>query len=68
MNSVAKVKPELLEEWDYEKNMNINPESVSYGSTFKYWWKCKTCGYSWQADPSHRVHGRGCPRCAHKVK
>lgn len=67
-NSIAKVKPELLEEWDYEKNMNINPESVSYGSKIKYWWKCKTCGYSWQTDPSHRVHGRGCPKCAHKVK
>ena len=63
-NCIANVKPELLEEWNYEKNLHINPETVSSGSDIKYWWKCKKCGYEWQATPYTRTSGRGCPCCA----
>lgn len=63
-NCIANVKPELLEEWNYEKNLNINPETVSSGSDIKYWWKCKKCGYEWQATPYTRTLGRGCHCCA----
>lgn len=63
-NCIANVKPELLEEWNYEKNLHINPETVSSGSDIKYWWKCKKCGYEWQATPYTRTLGRGCHCCA----
>jgi hypothetical protein len=66
-NSIAKKHPELLCEWDYDKNGNISPESITVGAKIKLWWKCKNCGYSWQADPSHRIRGRGCPLCSNKV-
>ena len=63
-NCIANVKPELLEEWNYEKNLHINPETVSSGSDIKYWWKCKKCGYEWQAAPYTRTNlGSGCPYC-----
>lgn len=62
-NSIASLYPHLLEEWDYEKNGNIDPECVSRGSNLKLYWKCKK-GHSWSAPPSSRTKGFGCPYCA----
>lgn len=58
--------PNLLLEWDYEKN-ETDPEHLSFGSNKKVWWKCHKCGYEWPASISHRSHGRGCPNCAGMV-
>ena len=33
--------PQLVLEWDYEKNTDITPEKVTYGSEKKVWWKCE---------------------------
>ena len=56
---------ELLAEWDQEKNAQegVAPDSISYGSTRKVWWKCKR-GHGWQASPNNRSRGQGCPVCA----
>lgn len=62
-NSIARLYPHLLAEWDYEKNGNIDPECVSRGSGLKLYWKCKN-GHSWSAPPSSRTQGYGCPYCA----
>ena len=59
--------PELLDEWDYEKNVDITPDKVMYGSTRKVWWKCKKGHPSWQACISSRAKGHGCPICG-KIK
>ena len=42
MISLAEHNPELINEWDYEKNgeLGLNPYTVSYGSARKVWWKC----------------------------
>ncbi len=66
-SSLATLYPELLEEWNYEKNGNIKPEFVSYGSGQKYWWKCKKCGYEWEQKIVNRTQGYGCPACTNKV-
>ena len=59
--------PEIAEEWDYEKNDNLKPDQVLYGSNIKVWWKCKNCGNSWEALIPNRVyHNRGCPYCSHQ--
>lgn len=65
--SLADNYPELLEEWDYEKNTTLKPEEVTPGSGKKAWWRCKTCGYEWYDYINHRVQRRGCPYCNHKV-
>ena len=65
--SLASQHPELLKEWDYSKNTTISPESVTSGSGIKVAWICATCGYEWDDSISHRVTGRGCPYCGHKV-
>ena len=58
--------PELLKEWDYDKNFGIDPRKVSFGSNKLYWWKCCK-GHSWQARPANRTRlGRSCPYCTHQ--
>lgn len=67
-NDLETIHPELLEEWDYEKN-EIKPNEVLSGSTKKVWWKCKYCGKSWKTAIIHRTGKRetGCPNCAPKL-
>lgn len=61
--SIAEQRPDLLEEWNYNKNGSLTPYDISVGSSKKVWWKCKECGFEWQAVPSHRKNGKGCPKC-----
>lgn len=61
--SVATVFPELVEEWDVEKNKGMTPDHFSANAHTKVWWKCKK-GHSWQADISSRNRKLGCPYCA----
>lgn len=57
----------LLDEWQYEKNASIcTPDSVSYGSKKKVWWKCKNCGHEWETTIYVRAKGHNCPVCAHR--
>lgn len=62
-NDLSTTHPELLKEWDYEKN-ELNPSELSYGSDKKAWWKCSK-NHSWNATISSRSSmKRGCPYCA----
>lgn len=62
--SFVDVKPELLEEWDFEKNGDLNPYLLSAHNGRKVWWLCKKCGHSWEAYISNRTDkGCGCPIC-----
>lgn len=58
--------PELLEQWDYEKNVGIDPYSLSAGSSQKFSWKCaKNPLHKWDAVLCNRTRkGRDCPYCA----
>lgn len=56
--------PELLEEWDYEKN-TVDPFQVRYGSGEKVYWKGKDCGHSWESVLRNRVRdNQNCPYCS----
>lgn len=67
-HSVSEMDPQLLPEWDYEKNI-LPPDKISYGSGKKVHWICSKCFSSFQATPNKRHYGRGCPYCAgQKVK
>ena len=63
--SLAVSHAQLCEEWNWEKNVNISPYEVSFGSGITVWWKC-SLGHEWQAKISNRVNGNGCPFCAGK--
>ena len=52
----------LLLQWDTEKNAPDTPQTVSYGSQRKIWWRCEK-GHTWQAPVYSRTGGAGCPYC-----
>ena len=60
---LATVHPELLAEWNYEKNGSLLPTGVSYGSRKKVWWICKK-GHEWQAEVNCRNAGQNCTYCS----
>ncbi|MBR6532685.1 zinc-ribbon domain-containing protein [Candidatus Saccharibacteria bacterium] len=65
-NYIAKTNPELLDEWDYQKNGQVGntPENISAGARVIVWWKCKN-GHSYRATPNNRTsHHTGCPYCS----
>ncbi len=63
-NSVASVFPELIREWDVEKNEGITPDVFSARNNKKVWWKCEN-GHSWKASINTRGERKmGCPYCA----
>ena len=62
--NLADSNPELLKDWDYLKNKDIDPKLITPGSGKRVWWKCNLCGFEWEARVSHRVNGCKCPRCA----
>ena len=64
-NDLKTLKPELLKEWDYEKNKK-GPECYTLGSDCKVYWICPK-GHNYSAIISHRVKGTGCPICNGKV-
>ncbi len=59
-----KNNPILLEEFDFEKNTNVDISSITMGMNSRFWWKCKQ-GHRWQASPNNRQR-TGCPVCAGK--
>ena len=62
-NDLATTNPEILEEWDYDKN-DILPTQIGVGTQKKIWWKCPF-GHSYQAYPSNKcraIHSN-CPIC-----
>lgn len=67
INDLASQRPDLLEEWDYEKNMIYGtPEDITVGNTtVPINWKCSVCGHKWVAYVYTRAHLKtGCPECA----
>lgn len=62
MKSFSKVHPELVPEWS-DKNGDLTPDDVSYGSNQKVWWIGK-CGHVWRASVKNRSNGSSCPYCS----
>lgn len=63
--SFFKLHPELLEEWDAEKNGDVDISKLMPSSNRKYWWTCKE-GHSYLCTIADRSRGKGCPICAGK--
>ena len=61
-NNLASLFPDLMDEWDAEKNMK-DPETIGPKSSYKAHWVC-SLGHRYAALVSHRTGGTGCPTCA----
>ena len=61
-NSLAAVHPELIAEWS-DRNLPLTPDSVTFGSNKKVWWK-GACGHEWETSVKARSNGEKCPICS----
>ena len=62
INDLKTLRPDLAEEWNYEKNGELRPENFLPKSGKRVWWRCKTCGHEWCTTINHRYYGTGCPK------
>ena len=60
--NLAKLYPNLIKEWNYEKN-DFYPENCSPFSNKKVWWRCNK-GHEWKAIICSRSSGKNCPYCS----
>ena len=64
---IATLCPELMAQWDFEKN-TVKPEELTVSAHDKVWWKCDL-SHSWKAVVYSRTResGSGCPYCTGKL-
>lgn len=65
-NDFQALFPELVVEWDFEKNTPYMPNQFLPKSGKKVWWRCRDCNHEWQTEIRNRTNGHGCPICARK--
>lgn len=66
--SLARMRPDLLAEWHFEKNPGLDPKTVSVWSKKRVWWKCNQ-GHEWPAPTLFRARdGQLCPQCRQSAK
>jgi len=68
-NDLRTTNPEIVSEWDYEKNIGIKPEDFTAGSNKRVWWKCKYCGNEYETTINSRTARKnpiGCFKCYYK--
>lgn len=69
-NDFESQKPELLQYWDFDKNVESPDEVLCTDQRNKYWFKCAK-GHSFQStvyiiSESQKYKSKGCPVCANK--
>ena len=62
-NDLATKAPDVVFDWNYERNGNMTPEMVMPMSIRKVWWKCCR-GHEYEMTIHSRVEGKGCPYCS----
>ena len=59
---------ELMKEWDWERNSNLDPNHLFSNSSKKAWWICSKCGYRWETSIERRaIRNHGCLNCTHQT-
>ena len=56
----------LIEEWDYSKNVDLNPKEIPPKYNGKAYWLCSKYKHSWKSVVSKRAEGTGCPYCSNR--
>ncbi len=62
-NDLQTKRPDIANEWNYDKNIDSQPYDFTYKSNKTVWWKCQY-GHEWKAKISDRTRGNGCPFCS----
>ncbi len=55
--------PDTKDEWDFEKNKDIDYNNILSGSNIKVWWICKVCKHNFQRTVHYHTyyHNARCP-------
>jgi hypothetical protein len=62
--SLTEARPDLLTEWDDERNVQYDPTKLAVGSSTKVWWKCAK-GHHWYGTIRQRASAKyGCMECS----
>lgn len=61
-NDLATLYPDVLKEWNYEKN-TIAPNEIMPHTIKKVWWTCPS-GHDYLMTTASKTRGHGCPTCA----
>jgi len=54
--------PELMKEWDWEANADLDPAKLTVGSGRKVWWKCSR-KHKWLSTIKDQQRCKHCPYC-----
>ncbi len=66
MGMLLSSNSQLLSQWDFQKNQEIDLKTITLGSNKKVWWKCSK-GHSWITSVNARKNGKnGCPYCGNQ--
>ena len=67
-NDLLTTHPELVKEWDYERNGDLKPDDVTEGSPRRVHWICSVCGNRWITAVRCRTTRKktGCNLCARR--
>ncbi|MBQ1581970.1 MAG: zinc-ribbon domain-containing protein [Prevotella sp.] len=65
MRNLLKDNIELMKEYNYAKNVDLDLDKITIGTKKKIWWKC-TLGHEWQSAVGSRSNGVGCPYCSNR--
>lgn len=66
MSDSIKDYPDIIKIWNWKKNGELDPSSISIGSSKKVWWVCNK-GHEWQAA-IYNIAGNNsrCPYCSNR--
>lgn len=66
-NDLATKAPHLIQEWDWEANGELTPQTVTASRREKLNWKC-SLGHTWKATAHSRAsRNSNCPYCTNKT-
>lgn len=66
-NSLAARFPEIAKFWHPDRNGDLTPHDVTYGTGREYWWRCpRGPDHEWRRSPNDMVNDKAapCPFCA----
>lgn len=67
-DNFTKYEPNLVQEWDRERNLGIEPEYFSTGSHQRVKWKFKNCNHVFENSINSRIRFHsGCPYCGYNI-
>jgi len=65
-NRLSTIFPELIKEWDFDKNTHLSPDKITIGSAKYAWWICqRESTHRWRTIVRRRTqkNGSNCPFC-----